>query len=77
MHFRTYFHGEPPPPEYTPAEECMLDVTAWVVAISICWTPQHDSWEDYADWSEVSDDISSEKKKDSKGERADDSQGKH
>jgi hypothetical protein len=37
------FHGDGSVPQYsfTPAEEVLLDVTAWFVAFALCWSPAH------------------------------------
>ena len=43
-------------PKFTPAEELMLDGTAWLVALTFCWTPQHTrddlSYQDHNDMQE-------------------------
>jgi hypothetical protein len=38
------FHGDGSVPQYsfTPAEEVLLDVTAWFVAFALCWSPAHE-----------------------------------
>lgn len=38
------FHGDGSVPQYsfTPAEEVLLDSTAWFVAFAMCWSPAHE-----------------------------------